>query len=136
MYGAFSIEELKTLCLWIDHLTPLCDDDIRRIVQNSYLGFTNRTINDLSNLDHAQRDILVDYPVIETAMRPVLMKWLTKQSGDYDLLNADVVITGKLSLGKLLPLWFTNTALLEGLMTVPVRTCTEEVSALVRVVRR
>jgi hypothetical protein len=131
MFGAFSDTELSQLAAWIDHLVPANTAH----QQKAYWQHTGRDVSTLPTLEYAHQDILSDYPVFDRSRDRTLQQWLSLHPGRTQPSGAVIIVSGKADLNKLLPIWFAQTALLEGTITVPIRTCNVGISALLRVVR-
>ncbi|KAI1197220.1 hypothetical protein F5X97DRAFT_303160 [Nemania serpens] len=133
MFGAFTESEVKAVGDWIDSLPPL--DQV-------YWRFTGRTRRNSADM-FMDRDIAADYPVFPMPASTIPRSTRAAYS------TADIpglarqaqtrfehkMRGGKIDLTKLLPLWFAQTALLEGFVSIPSKTASVFGCAIIRFIR-
>ncbi|KAI8936480.1 hypothetical protein NX059_006885 [Plenodomus lindquistii] len=124
MFGSFTEKEVEVVKAWIDDLAaPTCVPDSK-----VYLEFTGRS-SDFASLESSEgKDILADYPIVRDVTLPAFVAF------DVDQKFVPLDLT-KVNIKNFLPIWFTSSALLESLPSVPVRASDTFGSALIRALR-
>lgn len=130
MFGAFTGSELQLLKNWIQELHPTSPPR-----HSVYWDFVGRA--ETSSVDAFETaDILDGWPVISD--RGLSTPWK-----DYDSFvtpNLPALPNGELpnpsiDVAKLLPIWLAHSCLLEGFVSVPIRTCSVGTAAAICVLR-
>ncbi|KAI1111771.1 hypothetical protein F5Y14DRAFT_442993 [Nemania sp. NC0429] len=133
MFGAFTEGEVKAVGDWIDSLPPL---------EQVYWRFTGR--DKLNSADIFKgRDITADYPVFPILPSPIsrtteVVYSTTDIPGFVQQAKTQLqhkMRLGKIDMKRLLPLWFAQTALLEGFISVPSKTASVFGCAIIRFIR-
>ncbi|KAF9729260.1 hypothetical protein PMIN06_000161 [Paraphaeosphaeria minitans] len=133
MFGSFMQSEVLIVKAWINELGTAPEASLPDPMV--YPNFTNQSSSNQSFLESRNSDILEQYPVLSGApMLPELARTLYENLSDVIREEPPVDISS-ISLRNLLPLWFTSTALLESLPSVPVRAADTFGSAVIRVLR-
>ncbi|KAF2024495.1 hypothetical protein EK21DRAFT_78590 [Setomelanomma holmii] len=133
MFGSFTQTEVEIVKAWIDELGIQSQSSSPDA--STYLDFTGRSHECTPDKAMHKLDILSDYPVL-SAMPPAPPPVnLVDSSSGLNIDSPPSYNSNKISLFNLLPLWFTCSALLESLPSVPVRAADTFGSAIVRVLR-
>ncbi|KAL9012052.1 MAG: hypothetical protein Q9173_003155 [Seirophora scorigena] len=124
MFGSFTQLEVEALRRWIESLAVHQPDP------KHYWAFTGRTELSSESVFNGQ-DIRADYPVF-----PALPKLdLLGPANPTGILDALVFVDGAPRLSRFIGLWFAQSCVLEGLITIPFRTANPTSSAIIRVLR-
>lgn len=123
MFGSFTQDEVGALRRWIDSLAVPKPD------LEHYWAFTGRTEVSSASI-FASRDIRADYPVFPAHQKLDRLPEISIVDPD-----SPIIIVGLLNLDKFLALWFSQSCVLEGFVTIPFRTANPTASALIRVLR-
>ncbi|KAL8901685.1 MAG: hypothetical protein Q9207_005086 [Kuettlingeria erythrocarpa] len=123
MFGSFTQVEVGALRRWIESLA------VHKPDPKYYWAFTGRT--ELSS-ESALRghDLRVDYPVF-----PALPKLDLGPEGAARTIDSPICVEGSPQLRRFIGLWFAQSCVLEGLITIPFRTANPASSAIIRVLR-
>ena len=123
MFGSFTQTEVGALTRWIDSLA------IQKPDPKHYWAFTSRT-DIFSNGAPRNKDIRVNYPVF-----PPLPKVDSLFEGPAVTPDASIFIDSLPNLGGFFSLWFAQSCILEGLITIPFKTASPIISGIVRMLR-
>ena len=123
MFGSFTEAEVGALKGWIQSLA-IHEPDPKR-----YWAFTGRTEFSSATMLQGQ-DIRVDYPVF-----PALQKLGRGLEDPAGILDSPLLVEGTPELRRFVGLWFAQSCVLEGLITIPFRTANPTSSAIIRVLR-
>lgn len=126
MFGAFSDKELEVLRAWIDNLLVTTSNP------DMYWSFTGRDRRPAAGHVKAQR-ITCNSPVIDDFVAPQLATWLSSFSTRSPC--SPLIVKTAVNMKKLMPLWFAQISLLERMITIPIKTCSLEMTAIIRLVR-
>lgn len=124
MFGSFTQNEVEVFKRWIDSM--------RSHDPKLYWSFNGRTEIPSSQIFQNQ-DITTEYPVYSDEFRSVPP--LPSGISPLALLDSPLEVSGKVDIGKLIPLWFTHPCLLESFISVPYKTTSVIACCVVRVMR-
>ncbi|CAD0093576.1 unnamed protein product [Aureobasidium vineae] len=123
MFGAFTHTEIELLERWIDSLAlPISSDRYRTFCR----AHDNESVK-----TSKQDNVFTDYPVFH---KDCLIQW-PLETDHYALLELNVDFKRPPKMDKFLSLWFAHQGLLESFVTVPIMTCSESFSAIIKVLR-
>ena len=129
MFGSFTQSEVEAVKRWIEEL-----DVVNPQRYWSFVGRKEIRSHDVLR----QQDIRVDHPVLSFTS---LAEFSPPQPSINHVSPLDLELTPVLrglarpNISTLLPLWFTNTCLLESFVCIPAKTTTVTASAVVRLLR-
>ena len=127
MFGSFTYNEVEVFKRWIDSM--------RSHDPKFYWSFNRRTEMP-SNQIFQNQDITTQYPVYSSVPADVRLSPPSPSgSSPLALFDSPLEGSGKLDIGKLLPLWFTHPCLLESFVSVPYKTTSVIACCVVRVMR-
>lgn len=128
MFGSFTFNEVEVFKRWIDSM--------RAHDPKFYWTFNRRTERSSGQIFNNQ-DITTEYPVYSPISSEVRSRQplSSAESPPLALLDSPLKVSGKLDIGKLIPLWFTHPCLLESFVSVPYKTTSVIACCVVRVMR-
>ncbi|KAK7177450.1 hypothetical protein PSPO01_16500 [Paraphaeosphaeria sporulosa] len=133
MFGSFMQSEVLIVKAWINELGTAPKASISDPLV--YLNCTKKLSSNQSALDSRNAEILEQYPVLLGAQTLPEAARTLHENLSGTIQEEPPVDISSISLRNLLPLWFSSTALLESLPSVPVRAADTFGSALIRVLR-